>query len=123
MPSHDVRVGCASWSIPREHARRFPEQGSHLVRYAQRLLAVEINLSFHRPHRPSTYARWEAETPEDFAFSLKVPKEVTHKLRLVDADELLDRLLEETPALGAKRGPLLVQLPPSLAFDAGTARA
>ena len=121
MTSHAVRVGCAGWSIPREHAGRFPEVGSHLVRYAQRFPAVEVNSSFYRPHRPSTYARWAAETPEDFAFSLKVPKEVTHERRLVDADEPLDRFLAETAALGAKRGPLLVQLPPSLAFDAGTA--
>jgi uncharacterized protein YecE (DUF72 family) len=91
------------------------------VRYAQQFPAVEVNSSFHRPHRPSTYARWAAETPEGFAFSLKVPKEVTHERRLVDAEEPLDRFLAETAALGAKRGPLLVQLPPSLAFDEGTA--
>src|SRR4051794_14248133 len=121
MPSHDVRVGCAGWSIPKEHAGRFPEAGSHLERYARRLPAVEVNSSFYRPHRPSTYARWAAETPEDFAFSLKVPREVTHKRGLVDADELINRFLDETAAPGKKRGPLLVQLPPSLAFDAGTA--
>src|SRR4051812_37944053 len=123
MTSHAVRVGCAGWSIPREHAGLFPEAGSHLVRYAQRFPAVEVNSSFYRPHRPSTYARWAAETSEDFAFSIKVPKEVTHKRRLADADEPLDRFLAETAALGAKRGPLLIQLPPSLAFDAGTARS
>ena len=123
MPSHEVRVGCAGWSIPREHAGRFPEGGSHLARYARRLPAVEVNSSFYRPHRPSTYARWAAETPEGFAFSLKVPKEVTHKRRLVDAEEPLERFVDETAALGSKRGPLLVQLPPSLAFDAGTVTA
>jgi len=123
MPSHDVRVGCAGWSIPRQHADRFPEGGSHLARYAQRLPAVEVNSSFYRPHRPSTYARWAAETPEGFAFSLKIPKEITHHRRLVAADGPLGRFLDETAALGAKRGPLLVQLPPSLAFDAGTVEA
>jgi uncharacterized protein YecE (DUF72 family) len=121
MPSHEVRVGCAGWSIPREHAGRFPEGGSHLARYAQPLPAVEVDSSFDRPHRPSTYARWAAETPEGFAFALKVPKEITHERRLVDAEEPLGRFLAETAALGAKRGPLLVQLPPSLAFDAGIA--
>jgi len=119
VPSHDVRVGCAGWSIPNGLVGRFPEGGSHLVRYARRFPAVEVNSSFYRPHRPSTYARWAAETPEGFAFSLKVPKEVTHTRRLVDADEPLGRFLDETAALGVKRGPLLVQLPPSLAFDAG----
>lgn len=121
MPADEVRVGCAGWSIPKEHAGGFRVEGSHLARYAHRLMAVEVNTSFYRPHRPSTYARWAAETPEGFAFSLKVPKEITHKRRLVDADEPLDRFLDETAALGAKRGLLLVQLPPSLAFDDGTA--
>jgi uncharacterized protein YecE (DUF72 family) len=120
---HDVRVGCAGWSIPKEHTASFPMPGSHLVRYSQRLTAVEINSSFYRPHRPSTYARWATETPDDFSFSVKFPKEITHDRRLRDAEEPLDRFLDETDALGAKRGPLLVQLPPSLAFDAGTVAA
>src|SRR5947209_14478083 len=112
MPRHDVRVGCAGWSIPREHAGRFPAGGSHLLRYAERFPAVEINTSFYRPHLPSTYARWAADTPEGFRFSVKVPKEITHEKRLVGVDDPLDRFLDETAALGAKRGPLLVQLPP-----------
>jgi uncharacterized protein YecE (DUF72 family) len=119
MRSHPVRVGCAGWSIPKEHAGRFPEEGSHLERYARRYPAVEINSSFYRPHRPATYARWAAETPDDFAFAVKVPKEITHKRRLVEAGEPLARFLDETSALGSKRGPLLVQLPPSLTFKAG----
>jgi len=120
VPPCDVRVGCAGWSIPRQHAGHFPAEGSQLGRYSRRFPAVEVNSSFHRPHRPSTYARWAAETPEGFAFASKVPKEITHKRRLMDAGEPLARFLDETAALGAKRGPLLVQLPPSLAFDAGT---
>jgi uncharacterized protein YecE (DUF72 family) len=112
------RVGCAGWSIPKEHAGRFPEEGSHLTRYAQRFPAVEVNSCFYRSHLPSTYARWATQTPADFAFSVKVPKEVTHECRLVKADEPLNRFLDETAALGAKRGPILVQLPPSLAFKA-----
>jgi uncharacterized protein YecE (DUF72 family) len=113
-----IRVGCAGWSVPKEHAARFAEDGSHLTRYASRLSAVEVNSSFYRPHRLSTYARWAAETPDDFAFSLKVPKTITHEHRLADASEALERFLAETAALGSKRGPLLVQLPPSLSFDA-----
>jgi uncharacterized protein YecE (DUF72 family) len=123
LPLHEIRVGCAGWSIPKEHADRFPEAGSHLGRYARRFSCVEINSSFYRPHRPSTYARWAAETPEGFAFSVKVPKEITHTRRLKDAAGPLDRFLAETAELGSKRGPLLVQLPPSLGFDAGVARA
>jgi uncharacterized protein YecE (DUF72 family) len=123
LPPHDIRVGCAGWSIPKEHAARFPAQGSHLARFSRRLTAVEVNSSFYRPHRPSTYARWATETPDDFCFAVKVPKEITHTRRLIDAEEPLDRFLEETAALGSKRGPLLVQLPPSLAYDAKSVAA
>ena len=113
-----LRVGCAGWTIPKQYASRFPADGSHLARYAERLQAVEVNSCFYRSHRPSTYARWAAETPAEFAFSLKIPKEITHERRLVKTDGAISRFLDETAELGPKRGPILVQLPPSLAFDA-----
>lgn len=114
------RIGCAGWSIPRQHATGFPTEGSSLERYAARLLAVEINSSFHRPHRSSTYARWAAATPDDFRFSVKMPKEITHTRKLKDAEPLVEKFLLETSGLGEKLGPLLVQLPPSLTFDAAS---
>jgi len=113
-----VHVGYAGWSIPRQYAEHFPEQGAHLERYAQRLTAVEINSSFYRPHRPATYARWAAVVPEAFKFAVKVPKEITHTRRLRDVAVPLKRFLSEITALGTRLGPLLVQLPPSLRFDA-----
>ncbi len=116
-------VGCAGWSLPRAEQPRFPAEGTHLQRYAGRFPAVEINSSFYRPHRPATYARWAESVPEDFRFSVKVPKAITHTARLADADELLDAFLAEASALGAKLGCLLVQLPPSLAFAEETAGA
>ncbi|WP_165245372.1 DUF72 domain-containing protein [Paludisphaera soli] len=122
-PRREIRVGCAGWSIPKEHAAGFPEEGSHLARYSRRFPAVEINTSFYRPHRPSTYARWASETPPDFLFAVKAPRTITHERRLVDAAEPLVRFLDETASLGVKRGPLLVQLPPSLAFDPKLAEA
>ncbi len=113
-----IRVGCAGWTIPHEYASRFPSEGSHLTRYAERLQAVEINSCFYRSHRPATYARWAAETPVGFKFALKMPKQVTHEHRLAKTDELIKRFLNETAELGPKRGPILVQLPPSLVFNA-----
>jgi uncharacterized protein YecE (DUF72 family) len=118
-----ARVGCARWSIPRAHAERFPTSGSHLERYARRFNAVEINSSFYGPHRPSTYARWAASTPPHFRFSVKVPKEITHARRLVGAIDALETFLAEATMLGAKLGPLLVQLPPSFAYSAAVAGA
>src|SRR4051812_1797985 len=109
-------VGTAGWSIPAAQADRFPGEGSHLQRYSQRLPAVEINSSFYRPHRASTYERWAASVPTDFRFAVKIPKEVTHTRRLANTAEPLARFLEEVRLLGPKLGPLLIQLPPSLLF-------
>ena len=111
-------IGTAGWSVPSRYADRFPAEGSHLERYAQRLNAVEINTSFYRPHRRTTYERWAASVPEDFRFAVKLPRTLTHERRLVDGEDLIDRFAAEVGGLGAKLGGLLVQLPPSLAFKA-----
>jgi len=116
MERMDVFIGTAGWSIPRESAARFPGEGTHLERYARQLNAVEINSSFYRAHKPETYARWAACTPQGFRFAVKAPKEITHIRRLMDA-ALLDRFADETAALGAKLGAWLLQLPPGLAFN------
>ncbi len=119
----EPRIGCAGWAIRREHSAQFPQVGAHLQRYATRFNCVEINSCFYRPHRFSTYARWAASVPEDFRFAVKLPKVITHELRLEGATAPLDQFLGETSGLGAKRGPILIQLPPSFAFDAATAES
>jgi uncharacterized protein YecE (DUF72 family) len=110
-------IGCAGWNVPKLFAGHFPPAGSHLERYASRFSGVEINSSFYRPHRPQTYEKWAASVPPQFRFSVKVPKVITHEKRLVDTREPLNRFLDEVAKLGSKLGPLLVQLPPSLAYD------
>jgi uncharacterized protein YecE (DUF72 family) len=121
MERHAILIGRAGWSIPRPHAERFAQGATGLARYATRFAAVEINSSFYRPHRPTTYARWAAGTPDAFRFAVKMPRVITHERRLVDTSEPLARFLADAGALGAKLGPILVQLPPSLAFDLGRA--
>jgi uncharacterized protein YecE (DUF72 family) len=117
------RIGTAGWTIPPAAADSFPAEGSALERYASILSCAEINSSFHRSHRESTWARWADSVPEDFAFSAKLPKEITHRRRLADCDALIARALAEMRPLGRKLHILLVQLPPSLAFDAAVAEA
>lgn len=116
-------VGTAGWAIPATVRERFPDEGSALARYAARCDGAEINSSFHRPHRPSTYENWAASVPPAFRFAVKLPKTITHERRLVDVAEPLARFADEVAGLGKKRGPVLVQLPPSLAFDALVAAA
>ena len=117
MPGVGAYIGIAGWAIPRAHVQRFPTAGSTLQRYAGIFPAVEINSTFHRHHRPATYSRWAESTPADFRFSLKLPKTITHERKLMEIEEPLDEFLTGARLLGKKLGPILVQLPPSLAFD------
>ncbi len=112
-----ISIGTAGWTIPKPSAPAFPGDGRHLERYSAAMACVEINSSFHRVHRIGTYERWARETPDGFRFAAKLPKTVTHRAKLVDCDPLVDAFLGEVAGLGPKLAVLLVQLPPSLAFD------
>lgn len=114
-------IGCAGWTLPRQSASHFPEEGSHLQRYAAVFGAVEINSCFYRPHRAQTWARWGECVPAGFRFSVKLPRAITHDQRLCGVDALLDQFAAEAGALGDKLGCVLVQLPPSLQCDAPVA--
>ena len=116
-----IRIGTAGWTLPKQHAQHFAADGTHLQRCASMLTCVEINSSFHRPHMRKTWERWAACTPPDFRFAVKIPKTITHTAKLANCGALLQTFLDECRGLGNKLGPLLVQLPPSLAFDEGVA--
>ncbi|WP_334239681.1 DUF72 domain-containing protein [Terriglobus sp. ADX1] len=117
-----IRIGTAGWSLPKQSAGMFAEDGSHLERYASRLPFVEVNSSFYRPHRRTTWERWARSVPQDFRFAVKMPKSITHEAKLVNAGALLLPFFEQISGLGEKLGPVLVQLPPKLAFEEGTVR-
>ena len=114
-------IGCAGWSIPTRHAALFGEGGSHLARFATRFPVAEINSTFYRPHLPRTFERWAATVPAGFRFSVKLPRAITHEARLGGVGDKLSRFLDSVAGLGPKLGGLLVQLPPSLAYDARVA--
>jgi uncharacterized protein YecE (DUF72 family) len=116
--STGLRIGTAGWGLPRLWRAEFPPEGSYLERYAARFSAVEINSSFYRQHRHVVYQRWAAAVPPEFRFAVKIPRAITHDQALVAADVLLEVFLEEVAGLGARLGPVLVQLPPSLVLDA-----
>ncbi|KRB85790.1 hypothetical protein ASE00_03200 [Sphingomonas sp. Root710] len=116
-----IYVGTAGWSIPSRYRDAFPHEHSHLERYAARFNAVEINSSFYRPHRRTTYERWAASVPPTFRFSVKLPRSITHEHRLAGANALITSFAEEIGGLGEKLGTILVQLPPSLTFDPAVA--
>ena len=117
-----VQIGTAGWSIPRQVSEQFPTSGSGLERYAERFSVAEINSSFHRPHRLSTWQRWHDSVPADFRFSVKLPKTMTHQAKLQDCGDLLTDFLMQAQTLGEKLAVLLVQLPPKLELDPDVAR-
>ena len=102
MTERPLRVGTAGWSVPSRYAAEVPAGGSHLERYARRLNAVEINSSFYRSHQRKTYERWAWSTPDDFRFSVKMPKAITHAHGLKKWGALLDAFAAEVTGLGDK---------------------
>ena len=113
-------VAAAGWSLRKEHSHLFDSEGSHLERYASRFAAVEINSSFYKPHKRDTYEKWAAAVPASFRFAVKMPKWLTHESCLEDTGAALKNFIDEIGGLGKKLGAVLVQLPPSLAYDPRT---
>src|SRR4028119_2205755 len=100
--SKTPRIGTAGWSIPIDAAQAFPSGGTGLERYSAVLSCAEINSSFHRPHRASTWEKWRDSVPPCFRFSVKLPKTITHERRLVDCGELLSDFLKQVALLEDK---------------------
>jgi uncharacterized protein YecE (DUF72 family) len=119
LPS--IFIGTAGWTIPRGVAEGFPDEGSSLERYAARFACAEINSSFHRSHRADTWARWRESVPPGFRFAAKLSKEITHKAKLAGCEARIAAAVAEMRQLGDALALVLVQLPPSLAFEEGLA--
>ena len=112
-----VLIGTAGWSLPLAEQRYFPGAGTHLERYAQRFLVTEINSTFRRSHRASSFVRWQDSVPSKFRFSVKIPKTITHERGLRQCASLFQTFFADVSGLENKLGCLLVQLPPSLTFE------
>jgi uncharacterized protein YecE (DUF72 family) len=120
--SRIARVGCAGWSIPRQHAQLFGEGESMLARYATRFDLVEVNSSFYRPHQRKTWERWAASVPERFRFTAKLPREISHERALRACAPCLRKFLGEVEGLGEKLACLLLQLPRSRPLEQSVVR-
>src|ERR1022692_1283182 len=115
-----VLIGTSGFSYPAWRGGFYPEKmppAKMLAYYAERLAAVEIKNTFYRMPTADVLARWAAETPPEFRFSLKSPRQITHDKRLADVAGAVERLAEVAHALGEKLGPVLFQLPPNLRKD------
>jgi uncharacterized protein YecE (DUF72 family) len=88
-------------------------QKNWLAHYASHFNTVEINATFYRHFRREIFERWRSNTPDDFKFTLKGPKPITHVNRLEDVDALLTTFVESAMGLGDKLSAMLWQMPPS----------
>lgn len=117
-----IRIGISGWRYARWRGTFYPAglaQRRELEYAAGCFPSVEINGSFYSLQRPDSFQRWHDETPEDFVFSVKGPRFITHMKRLRDCEQALANFFASgILRLGAKLGPVLWQLPPTLRFDA-----
>ena len=122
MDAGRVRIGISGWRYKPWRGVFYPAdlpQKNELTYASRRLTSIEINGSFYSMQRPEYYARWRDETPDDFVFSLKGPRYITHIRKLDDVGFALSNLFASGLAeLRRKLGPILWQLAPSLRFDA-----
>ncbi|MBV6860718.1 DUF72 domain-containing protein [Xanthomonas euvesicatoria] len=117
-----ICIGISGWRYARWRGTFYPAglaQRRELEYAAGCFPSVEINGSFYSLQRPDSFQRWHDETPEDFVFSVKGPRFITHMKRLRDCEQALANFFASgILRLGAKLGPVLWQLPPTLRFDA-----
>lgn len=114
------RIGTSGWSYDDWTGPFYPSDlpaEQRLPEYARHFNSTEINNSFY--HLPSidTLQTWRDSVPDDFCFAVKASRYITHMKKLKDPSQSLEGLLERIQVLGAKRGPLLFQLPPNWRFN------
>jgi uncharacterized protein YecE (DUF72 family) len=116
----ELRTGTSGYSYKEWLGRFYPAAlpASEMLRhYASRLGTVEINNTFYRMPAESMLRQWVDQVPDDFTFTLKAPRRITHDKRLREADSHVAEFVRRTAVLGSKLGPLLFQLPPYLKKD------
>jgi uncharacterized protein YecE (DUF72 family) len=116
-----VRVGLSGWTYKSWRGRFYPEGLPHkreLAHIGSIFPTVEINGTFYSMQRPDAFGRWAELTPDDFVFSVKGPRFLTHMKRLNDPVAPLGNFVASgILRLGPKLGPVLWQLPPNFHFN------
>lgn len=116
MPS--IRLGCQGWNYPAWVGPFFPERTravDFLTTYARAFDTVEVDSTFYAIPAATTVRSWATRVPVGFTFALKLPQEITHERRFVDAADLADRFFDTARELGAALGPILIQCGPDFA--------
>ena len=112
-----IVLGTSGWQYRHWRETFYPRglaQGRWLEYFAERFASVESNAAFYRLPEGKTFASWAQRTPDDFVMAVKASRYLTHIKRLAEPTEPVERFVERAARLGAKLGPVLLQLPPSL---------
>jgi uncharacterized protein YecE (DUF72 family) len=110
-------VGTSGWQYRDWRGVLYPEglaQRDWLAHYGREFATVEVNNAFYRLPERTVFERWRAATPPGFVVAVKVSRYLTHVKRLREPAEPVGRLIARAEGLGARLGPFLLQLPPTL---------
>jgi uncharacterized protein YecE (DUF72 family) len=121
-----VFVGTSGYNYPEWRGSFYPEKLSTakmLAYYAERFPTVEINYTFYRIPTEKLLSGWAAGTPENFSFTLKAPRRITHDSKLQHCEDLVQTFCRTARTLGPRLATLLFQLPPNFKKDAGVLEA
>ena len=117
-----IRVGIGGWTYEPWRNNFYPAGWPHsreLEHASRQLTAIEVNGTYYSSQKPATFAKWRAETPDDFVFSLKASRYATNRRVLGEAGESITRFIGSGIAeLGPKLGPVVWQFAPTKRFDA-----
>ena len=115
-----IRIGTSGWTYQHWEGKFYPvkwPKSKWLEYYIQLFDTVELNASFYRLPKRTTFENWKLRTPDNFLWSVKSSKFITHIKKLENPAESLERFYGAAAGLGEKLGVILFQLPPSLALD------
>src|SRR5205814_588957 len=113
-------IGTSGYNYPEWRGSFYPEKfptAKMLAFYAERFTTVEVNYTFYRMPTPPLLEGWAKGTPENFTFTLKAPRRITHDSKLRHCAELTQAFCRTAATLGSKLGVLLFQLPPTFKRD------
>ena len=119
--SGTIRVGIGGWVFPPWRGTFYPKglrQADELAHASRQVTAIEINGTFYRTQTSASFKKWRDETPDDFVFSLKGPRFLTHRTELASAEPFMQRFFDSGfLELGEKLGPILWQFAPFQQFN------
>ena len=113
-------IGCSGFTYPHWRGCFYPgtlAQRHWLEHYCTMFSSVELNVTFYRLLKPLTFDRWYDETPENFVFSVKGSRFITHIKRIADPEEPLERFFSGALRLKSKLGAVLWQFPPGFSCN------